>query len=148
DAGVMAGGATAAGMGHVAVMDDSVEQFALTQYSQKLWRALAPELPADCEFDPCGTIWIAADDDEMAAFFNKQQSYQLRSVPAEVLDEFSLAQAEPNLCQGLVGGLRIPDDCVVYAPGVTRFLLERAQRFGAQVRLGQRVVRFTNTGLR
>ena len=44
EAGVVGGGATAAGMGHLAVMDDSEAQFALTSYSQSLWRELAPEL--------------------------------------------------------------------------------------------------------
>ena len=40
-------GATAAGMGHVVVMDDSPMQLALTVYSQRLWRELSAELPAD-----------------------------------------------------------------------------------------------------
>jgi len=40
---VIAGGATAAAMGHLAVMDDSEAQFALTSYSQTLWRDLATE---------------------------------------------------------------------------------------------------------
>src|SRR6266536_3856252 len=147
DGDIIAGGATAAGMGHIVVMDDSEEQFALTRYSQELWRALAPELPPDCEFDPCGTIWIAADEEEMAAVFSKQDFYQQRGVAVEVLDELNLAQAEPNLCQGLVGGLRIPDDCVLYSPCAARFLLARAERFGAQVQLGKRVVRVTDRGL-
>ena len=34
------GGATAAGMGHLVVMDDSDAQFALTRYSQLLWQQL------------------------------------------------------------------------------------------------------------
>ncbi|MES1256849.1 MAG: FAD-dependent oxidoreductase, partial [Acidobacteriota bacterium] len=53
------GGATAAGMGHLAVMDDSEAQFALTGYSQALWRELAGELPKDAEYLPCGSLWIA-----------------------------------------------------------------------------------------
>src|ERR1700722_17686899 len=66
EAGVVGGGATAAGMGHLAVMDDSEAQFALTGYSQSLWRDVAPELPKDAEYLPCGSLWIAADDEEMA----------------------------------------------------------------------------------
>src|SRR5215470_13129682 len=61
---VIGSGATAAGMGHIVAMDDSEAQFALTRYSQQLWRALRPELPADAEFDQPGTIWIAADEQE------------------------------------------------------------------------------------
>ena len=52
DAAMIGGGATAAGMGHVVVMDDSPAQLALTRYSQQLWQNLAAELPADCEYDP------------------------------------------------------------------------------------------------
>src|SRR5262245_30009780 len=49
DTDVIGDGATAAGMGHLAVMDDSEAQFALTSYSQALWRDLACELPTDVE---------------------------------------------------------------------------------------------------
>ena len=35
-------GATAAGMGHIVVMDDSAAQFSLTHYSQQLWEKLRP----------------------------------------------------------------------------------------------------------
>src|ERR1035438_10568152 len=57
---------TAAGMGHIVVMDDSEAQFALTRYSQQLWQGLRPELPVDVEYDQCGTIWVAADEEEMS----------------------------------------------------------------------------------
>ena len=41
EARMIGGGATAAGMGHLVVMDDSEAQFALTNYSQKLWNEVA-----------------------------------------------------------------------------------------------------------
>ncbi len=66
DGDVIGGGATAAGMGHIVVMDDSEAQFALTRYSQQLWQELRPALPADVEYEQCGTIWVAADEQEMA----------------------------------------------------------------------------------
>src|SRR5262249_53411729 len=65
DVNDFATGATAAGMGHIVVMDDSEAQFALTSYSQKLWKRLAEQMPTSCEFEHSGTIWVAADDDEM-----------------------------------------------------------------------------------
>ena len=43
---VLGGGATAAGMGHIVVMDDSEAQFALTRRSQQLWHNLSASLPA------------------------------------------------------------------------------------------------------
>jgi D-hydroxyproline dehydrogenase subunit beta len=101
---VIGGGATAAGMGHLAVMDDSEAQFALTRYSQLLWKSLAQRLPASAEYLPCGAIWVAADDEEMAEVYRKQRFYNERATPVELLDAQALAEAEPNLRHGLAGG--------------------------------------------
>jgi glycine/D-amino acid oxidase-like deaminating enzyme len=141
EAEVIGGGATAAGMGHVAVMDDSEAQFALTRYSQLLWKQLAERLPTNAEYLPCGAMWVAADADEMAEVHRKQRYYSQRGVPVEVLDSASLAEAEPNLRSGLAGALLIKDDSVVYAPCVAQFLIKEAQDLGAQVILGRRVLR-------
>src|SRR5215471_3020284 len=65
EAGVAGGGATAAGMGHLVVMDDSPAQLALTAYSCRLWSELAANLPEAIEYTACGTIWVAADEEEM-----------------------------------------------------------------------------------
>ena len=72
EAAEIGGGATAAGMGHLVVMDDSEAQFALTHYSLRLWRELAAELPREIEYDSCGTIWVAADEEEMAEVRRKK----------------------------------------------------------------------------
>jgi glycine/D-amino acid oxidase-like deaminating enzyme len=124
---VVGGGATAAGMGHVVVMDDSEAQFALTRFSQEIWQALAPQLPRDAEYTPNGTLWVAADEEEMAEVRRKHQFYAARGVVTEPLDAVSLCQAEPKLRPGLAGGLRVPGDSVVYPPAVVRFLLARAK---------------------
>ena len=47
EAKMIGGGATAAGMGHLTVMDDSEAQFALTRYSQLLWEGLRDDLPLE-----------------------------------------------------------------------------------------------------
>ncbi|MDX2041130.1 MAG: FAD-dependent oxidoreductase [Acidobacteriota bacterium] len=148
EAGQIGGGATAAGMGHITVMDDSEAQFALTNLSQQLWRALADELPPDTEYIECGTMWVAADDEEMDEVRRKQAFYQQRGLPAEVLDAKALAEAEPNLRAGLAGGLRVPQDGVTYPPCGARFFIERAQSRGAEVFLGKPVVELTGKGAR
>src|SRR5438128_4678515 len=107
EAALIGGGATAAGMGHIVVMDDSEAQFALTRYSQVLWNELAGELTPDVEFEACGTIWVAADDEEMAEVWHKKKYYEDRGVPVEILDARALAGAEPNLRHGLAGGLLV-----------------------------------------
>lgn len=148
EAGQIGGGATATGMGHIAVMDDSEAQFALTNYSQQLWRALVDELPADTEYVECGAMWVAADDEEMAEVHRKKAFYEMRGVPVEVLDAGALAKAEPNLRAGLAGGLRVPRDGVTYPPCGARFFIERAQARGAQLFIGKPVVELTGKGAR
>src|ERR1700688_215499 len=139
DRDLVGGGATAAGMGHIVVMDDSEAQFALTRYSQQLWRALRPELPADVEYEECGTIWVAADEEEMVEVCRKHDYYAKRGVPTEVLDWKRFQQMEPNLRDGMAGGLLVPQDGVLYPPCAARFLIERAQKRGANLRLGASV---------
>jgi D-hydroxyproline dehydrogenase subunit beta len=135
----LACGATAAGMGHVVVTDDSEAQFALTRYSQELWRSIRPELPDDVEFEQCGTIWVAADDEEMAEVHRKHEYYSVRGVHTEVLDTSELGKLEPNLRNGLVGGLLVPEDIVLNPPAAARFLVEQAQNRGAELCLGQSI---------
>lgn len=135
----VASGATSAGMGHVVVMDDSEAQFALTRYSQELWRALRPELPDDVEFEQCGTIWIAADAEEMAEVHRKYEYYGARGVPTKVLDASELKKLEPNLRNGLVGGLLVPEDVILNPPAAARFFIERAQKRGTGLCIGQSI---------
>ena len=139
---VIGGGATAAGMGHLAVMDDSEAQFALCRYSQLLWKDLAGRLPADVEYLDCGAIWVAADDDEMAEVHRKHGYYTQRGAPVQVLDQQSLREAEPNLRPGLLGGLLVQDDAVLYPPCAARFLVNEAQGHGAALLLGHKLVAF------
>jgi len=141
DREMIGGGATAAGMGHIVVMDDSEAQFALTRYSQRLWQALRPELPDDVEFEQCGTIWVAADDEEMVEVRRKHEYYGSRGVPTQVLDARELNALEPNLREGMAGGLLVPEDVVLYPPCAARFLTERAQKHGVDVQLGASVAK-------
>ncbi|MEO8661628.1 MAG: FAD-dependent oxidoreductase [Bryobacteraceae bacterium] len=134
------GGATAAGMGHIVAMDDSEAQFRLTRYSQTLWNELAPRLPEDAEHLPCGSLWVAADEEEMVECRRKLSYYNERGVTAQMLDERQLADAEPRLRRGLAGGLVTPEDSVVYPPCVTRYLLDRAKGLRALLITGKKVI--------
>jgi glycine/D-amino acid oxidase-like deaminating enzyme len=144
----IAGGATGAAMGHIVVMDDSEAQFALTRYSQLLWRKLRDELPDDVEYEQRGTIWIAADEEEMREVRRKRDYYEQRGVTAQVLDAQDLRRLEPNLRDGLAGGLLVPEDCILYPPSAARLLIERAQRRGAELRAGCAVAQIGNGTVR
>ena len=136
-----ASGATGAGMGHLVVMDDSPAQLALTALSTVRWRELARELPPPVEHDPCGTIWIAADQRELDVVHAKHGVFAAHGIASEVLGPRDLTTLEPNLRVGLAGGLLVPGDGVVNQPLVTLWLLERARAAGAVVRAGRRVDR-------
>lgn len=126
-------GATAAGMGHIVVMDDSPAQMALTHYSQTLWRDLRSSLPVDVEYEPCGTLWVASDEEEMNEVRRKSALYASAGVPTRVLDSQMLADAEPHLRQPLAGALLVPSDAVLYPPCAAGHLLREALRLGARL---------------
>ena len=121
--GPIGGGATAAGMGHIVVMDDSPAQIALTRYSRELWMELRDALPPEVEYLPCGTLWVAADAEEMAEVDRKKRVYDSIGVRAEAIGESELRAREPHLRPGLAGALLVPDDSVVYPPCGAKFLL-------------------------
>lgn len=148
DAAGVGGGATAAGMGHIVAMDDSPAQLALTAYSQRLWSELAAELPPQVEFDRCGTLWVAADGDEMAEVRRKQGVYASVGIATEILDGAALADAEPQLRHGLAGALRVGSDAVLYPPCAAAFLIREAERAGAESRTGLRIVSSAQRRLR
>jgi glycine/D-amino acid oxidase-like deaminating enzyme len=129
-------GATAAAMGHIVVMDDSDALFALTRYSQTLWQSLCADLPNDVEYEQCGTIWVAADEQEMHEVRRKHMTYSRRAVPAEILSPEELERLEPNLRKGMAGGLLVPEDAVLYPPCAARFLMEQALANGAKLHVG------------
>lgn len=146
--GVIGGGATAAGMGHLVVMDDSPAQLALTSYSRSIWKELVPQLPASAEYEAAGTVWVAADAEEMDEVHAKKKIYATAAVESIVLDAHDLAIAEPNLRPGLAGGLLVPDDAVIYPPTAAAFFLDEAKRAGATLLQGHAAVSAGNGSVR
>lgn len=144
----IAGGTTAAGMGHIVVMDDSAAQFALTDYSRTLWNQLAAQMPPSSEYEFCGTIWAAADEEEMREVERKKSFYEQRGVRCEILDEKNLRNAEPNLREDLRGALLVNDDSVVYQLSAAKFLLDRAVSHGAKVYTKSRAVEISADGVK
>jgi len=133
EAGEIGGGATAAGMGHIVVMDDSPAQLALTSYSQGLWRELSSRLPASAEYESCGTLWVASDDEEMEEVHRKRALYATVGIASEVLDSHALAEAEPHLSPALAGALLVSSDGVLYPPCAAEYLVREAVRLGAKL---------------
>ena len=130
------GGTTAAGMGHLVVMDDNPDELALTRHSLELWRQLASQNGGEFarhEYSQCGTIWVAADQEEMDVAVHKCRILNEHGVNAEVLTADQLYQHEPQLRAGLAGGVLVNDDALVYPPKSAQVMLEQAMNFGAQL---------------
>ena len=125
------GGATHAGMGHLVVMDDNAAELALSQSSLALWHQWGPRMNADapaCQYTPCGTLWVAANAEEMAAAADKQERLRAHGIACELLGPAALAAAEPLLRPGLAGALKVGGDSIVYAPNAAEWLLAHAAR--------------------
>lgn len=131
EAEVIGGGATAAGMGHLVVMDDNPAELAITNWSCQLWRELVKADPKAHEYSPCGTLWLAADDEEMQAAQHKANTMAAQGVHSEILDAPALYAAEPQLAPGLAGGLLVRGDAIVYPPKSSQLLFQQA---GVEIR--------------
>jgi glycine/D-amino acid oxidase-like deaminating enzyme len=126
--GPIGGGATAAAMGHLVAMDDDPAELALARYSLGLWQAMA-DLP-QAEYRRCGTLWVAASEEDRARIPAKLARLDAAGVAARAVDARELYRLEPALVAGLAGGLLVPADAVVFPPAVARHLVERALRRG------------------
>jgi glycine/D-amino acid oxidase-like deaminating enzyme len=129
--GIVGGGATAAGMGHLVAMDDSPAQLALTKLSLQLWKALQNDLPPSAEYRQTGTLWVASDEEEMEEVRRKYALYRSVGLECQVLDSAALAEAEPKLRRTLAGALRVSGDGVIYPPVAAQFLLRGVVECGA-----------------
>lgn len=123
-------GATSAGMGHLVVLDDSEKQFELARYSLKLWNALVDELPPECEFWRCGTVWVAEDEAELQFARRRCEYFEANGVSAQLLNAAELADIEPKLRQHLPGGVCVPGDAALIPSRAAEFLIAKSRATG------------------
>lgn len=127
-------GATAAGMGHLVVLEDDEATLAMTRRGRERWEALRSELPREAEFETTGTLWVAEDDADLTAGATKLAKLRAAGIEAEAVSASDLRRLEPALREGLAGGVLVPGDRVVYPPTCAAWFLRRATARGAQVR--------------
>lgn len=116
--------ATAAGMGHLIVLDDNSAELALSQYSLQRWRDWGRDMPEDCAYRQNGTLWLAANAEEMAVAEAKYQTLSKHGLDCQLLGANALQMAEPELRHGLHGALKVSSDGIIYAPNAARWLLQ------------------------
>jgi glycine/D-amino acid oxidase-like deaminating enzyme len=134
-------------MGHVVVMDDSPAQFALTQYAQQLWQQSEPALLEACEYDEIGTLWLAADDEEMSEAERRHDRYKQTGIHSELVSTARVSELEPNVRRPLSGGLLVPRDAVVNASKAASFLWRITEARGGKLFAGMKAVRMNDDGV-
>jgi glycine/D-amino acid oxidase-like deaminating enzyme len=140
DAGVIGGGVTAAGMGHLVVLDESAEELDLCLLSMRLWQAFAEANPGVGEFTRSGTLWVAEDEPQLARARQRAARLAERGCTVEEISADDVRRVEPALRQGLAGGVRVASDALVYAPSVAYALVQQLLREGCVLHSGRRVV--------
>ncbi len=123
---VIGGDTTAASMGHLTILDGNADELALSQRSLLLWQQLRAQLPPRADYRQCGTLWLASDDDELREARNKADRYHRHGIRSELIDHRQLRELEPALAPDLCGGLRVPDDAIVYPPVAAKYLFDQA----------------------
>lgn len=143
------GGATAAGMGHLVIMDDLLPELELSHWSVNYWHQLGQQLSAACAYRRTPTLWLASSDAEMQIAREKYQRLTAQGVNCRLVDAATLYAIELKLKQGLWGGLEVKDDGILYAPCAAEWLLQQyPQHIGVKdikvVELNEQYVKLAN----
>jgi glycine/D-amino acid oxidase-like deaminating enzyme len=138
-------GATAAGMGHLVVIDEDPAELALARLSMALW----PQWPGwqAIERTTAGTLWLAETEAQARVAQAKRARLAAAGWPAEWLDAPALRLAEPRLAHDLAGALLVPGDEIAYGPGMAARLAADARAAGARVEEMAPVARIEDDGV-
>ncbi len=141
-------GTTAAGMGHLVVLDGDPLELAFTQYALARWRERVPALGPGLEWDPCGTLWLAEDEAQWTLAGQRHRGFQALGVASELVEGQDLRRLEPCLAPNLRGALRVPGDGVLYPPAAARLLAQGALAAGARILTHRPVAALASKGVR
>lgn len=125
-------GATAAGMGHLIVIDEDPAELALARLSMALWQQWSGW--ARIERRTTGTLWLAETDAQADAAQAKRRRLEAAGWAAEWLDAAALRRAEPRLSRDLPGALRVTGDEVAFGPEMAARLADDVRALGGTVR--------------
>lgn len=117
--------ATAAGMGHLLILDANEDELAMSRYSLERWQQLVTQMPTSCAYSNNGTLWLAETEAEFEYARSKGEKLKQAGVDNELLSSTATVSREPMIGAKLHGSLRVPGDGIVYAPRVAAWLLEQ-----------------------
>jgi len=131
---------SASGMGHLVALGDHPAVLALALRSLKLWRERQCKLPDNVEYVSCGTLWLASNATDVLQAQENAELFTAAGVRNEWLDAAALRRTEATLVTDLSGGLRVPDDAVIYPPNAVLHFAENAMACGARFEIGVEAV--------
>lgn len=141
-------GVTSAGMGHLVALDETDDELDLCLLSLHRWEQYLSRKGAQAEHAPCGTLWIAEDDSQMAHATARAEKLAQRGWRASAVSSAELAVLEPSLRRGLAGGVRVPGDGAVFPPAVANELVRELVARGGTTLFGRTVVEIEGASLR
>nr|WP_174506325.1 FAD-dependent oxidoreductase [Acinetobacter sp. Marseille-Q1620] len=119
------GGATAAGMGHLVIMDDLKPELDLSHWSVQLWHELGDKLSEECAYRPTPTLWLASSPEEVKTAHEKYHRLVERGIRCRLIKQDEIYDLVPHLKAGLYGGLEVLDDGILYAPCAAEWFLKQ-----------------------
>ncbi|WP_329108904.1 FAD-binding oxidoreductase [Micromonospora sp. NBC_01699] len=150
--GGLVSGATGSGEGNLLVSDKSPgPELALALHSNRRWQELDAELSdryGDFELERKGGLMVTRTDTGLAALAGFAAGQADAGVTVERVDPDRLRELEPEITDGLAGGVFYPQDMQLMPARAAVVLLAAARDAGASVRLRTEVtgVRRDGTG--
>jgi glycine/D-amino acid oxidase-like deaminating enzyme len=138
--GTVASGTTGSGEGNILVSDkEPGPELELALLSRRLWRELAGELGPGAELESKGGLVVAAGPEQRAQLDTFAAAQAGAGVEIEPAGPADLRTLEPQLADGLAGGVRYPQDMQVQPMIAAARLLRRARELGAELMFRQEV---------
>ena len=125
---------------------------ALGARSLALFDAFVNGIEADSRvavgYERSGTLHVARAEPTLAHFASMHEELAQLGVAAELLSPAAARAYEPNLAADIFGGLLLPTQGLISAPGLTQAMVEAAQRRGAILQPQAKATRIRRSGAR
>jgi len=148
-------GATQASGGMLAPYTEAAEGGPLLELGARslaLFDAFVNGIEADSRvavgYERSGTLHVARAEQTLAHFTSMHEQLAQLGVPSELLSPAAARAYEPHLAADIFGGLLLPTQGLISAPGLTQAMVEAAQRRGATLLPQANATRIRRRGAR
>jgi sarcosine oxidase subunit beta len=149
DRGRFGSGSTAKGAGGLRSQFDDPAEIAFSRFSIEFYRRFPETVGAECEFDPCGFLFLLRDDAAATRCAQMATRGRAAGIDWRLLRQDEIAALAPALdVGGVIGGSYTPNDGTANPPRAAHALLERAQALGVVAEAETGVTGFRFAGQR